>query len=98
MDQNSTFPIFAKAPNEYERRFFDDLSRSLNQLVYLLRNPGEGRQTTLTLTNLPTSGIGLAPGALFRDGNTVKIVLEYEAYASGLQATASLGTITVTTV
>ena len=98
MDQNSPFPVFARPPNEYERRYFDDFTRSLNQLVVLIRTPGVGRNTTITLTDLPTSGIGLEPGALFRDGNTVKIVLEYEAYALGLQVQGSVGTVTVTTV
>lgn len=98
MDQNSPFPVFARPPNEYEKRYFDDFARSLNQLVVLLRTPGVGRNTTTTFTNLPTSGIGLEPGALFRDGNTVKIVLEYEAYPSGVQAQGSVGTVTVTTV
>lgn len=98
MDQKSTLPVFARPPGEYERRYFDDLVRSLNQLVFLLRIPGEGRNTTLTLTNLPTSSYGLEPGALFRVGNTVKITLEYEAYPIGLQAQSSVGTVTVTTV
>lgn len=98
MDQKSTFPVFAKPPNEYNRQYFDDLTRSLNQLVFLMRTPGVGRNTTITLTDIPTSGYGLEPGALFRQGNTVKIVLEYEAYPTGVQAQSSVGTVTVTTV
>jgi len=98
MDQKSTYPIFARPPEDYDRRFFDDLIRSLNQLVILIRSPGVGRNTTITLTDLPTSGYGLEPGALFRQGNTVKITLEYEAYLAGLQAQGSVGTVTVTTV
>lgn len=98
MDQKSLFPVFGRAPLEYDRRYFDDLTRSLNQLVVLIRTPGVGRNTTITLTDLPTSGIGLEPGALFRTGNTVKIVLEYEAYPLGLQVQGSVGTVAVTTV
>ena len=98
MDQNSPFPVFARPPAEYKKRYFDDLTRSLIELVVLFRSPGVGRNTTISLTVLPTSGICLETGALFRTGNTVKIVLEYEAYPSGVQAQGSVGTVTVTTV
>ena len=98
MDRKNLYPVFSKAPVEYSKRYVDDLARSLNQLVYLLRNPGEGRNTTMVFTDLPTSGYGLEPGSLYHINGVVKVVLEYEAYSIGLQALGSVGTVSVTTV
>ncbi len=65
---------FALPPEEYDRAYFDDVVRSLSQLVVQMRNPGELRGTKITLTDLPTSSDGLETGALFNDNGTVKIV------------------------
>ena len=65
---------FALPPEEYDRAYFDDVVRSLSQLVVQMRNPGELRGTKITLTDLPTSSDGLEIGALFNDNGTVKIV------------------------
>ena len=65
---------FALPPEEYDRAYFDDIVRSLSQLVVQMRNPGELRGTKITLTDLPTSSDGLETGALFNDNGTVKIV------------------------
>ena len=65
---------FALPPEEDDRAYFDDLVRSLSQLVVQMRNPGELRGTKITLTDLPTSSDGLETGALFNDNGTVKVV------------------------
>ena len=65
---------FALPPEEYDRAYFADVVRSLSQLVVQMRNPGELRGTKITLTDLPTSSVGLETGALFNDNGTVKIV------------------------
>ena len=65
---------FALPPEDYDRAYFDDVVRSLSQLVVQMRNPGELRGTKITLTDLPTSSVGLETGALFNDNGTVKIV------------------------
>ncbi len=65
---------FALPPEEYDRAYFDDVVRSLSQLVVQMRNPGELRGTKITLTDLPTSSDGLETGALFNDNGTVKVV------------------------
>tara|TARA_B100000123_G_C25739026_1_gene432907 strand:- start:248 stop:475 length:228 start_codon:yes stop_codon:yes gene_type:complete len=68
-------PQFPLAPEEYDRQYFDEMVRSLTQLVVQLQNPGELRGTKITLTDLPTSATGLETGALYNDGGTVKVVL-----------------------
>ena len=67
-------PQFPLAPAEYDRQYFDEMVRSLAQLVVQLQNPGELRGTKITLTDLPTSPTGLESGALYNDSGTVKIV------------------------
>ena len=52
-------PTFSLAPEEYDVAYFNDLVRSLSQLVVQLQNPGELRGTKITLTDLPTSDTDL---------------------------------------
>ena len=67
-------PQFSVQPEQYDRVYFDDMVRSLSQLVVQINNPGELRGTRITLTDLPTSSDGLETGALFNDNGTVKVV------------------------
>jgi len=74
MSRSLVPPQFPLAPEEYDRQYFDEMVRSLTQLVVQLQNPGELRGTKITLTDLPTSATGLETGALYNDGGTVKVV------------------------
>lgn len=74
MSRDLVPPQFSLAPEEYDQTYFDDMVRSLTQLVVQLQNPGELRVTKITLTDLPTSASGLESGALYNDSGTVKIV------------------------
>ena len=60
-------------PDEYDVQYFNEMVRSLSQLVTQLQNPGELRGTKITLTDLPTSDTGLEVGALFNDNGTIKV-------------------------
>ena len=66
-------PTFALPPDEYDPQYFNDMVRSLSQLVTQLQNPGELRGTKITLTDLPSSDTGLEVGALFNDNGTIKV-------------------------
>lgn len=96
MDRRSPLPIYPDPPREYTSRWASDLVRALDQLNVLLRNPGEGRFTTATFTNLPLNDKGLEPGALFQFGNQVLISTVDKAYVAGLSATSAVGTVTTT--
>lgn len=74
MSRDLVPPQFPLPPEGYDRQYFDEMVRSLTQLVIQLQNPGELRGTKITLTDLPTSATGLESGALYNDGGTVKIV------------------------
>ena len=67
-------PNFSLPPDEYDVQYFNEMIRSLSQLVTQLQNPGELRGTKITLTELPTSSEGLESGSLFNDNGTVKVV------------------------
>ena len=66
-------PTFSLPPGEYDVEYFNDLIRSLSQLVIQLQNPGELRGTKITLTELPISDTDLEVGALFNDNGTIKV-------------------------
>jgi hypothetical protein len=97
MSRNVTPPFFPIPPESYEQRYFAELTRAFSLFINQQNNPGEGRNTKLVLTDLPSSETGLEPGTLFQEDGFVKIVLAYRTYLGGLSSTASVGTVTVTT-
>lgn len=74
MSRNLTLPFFSIPPAEYQQQYFAELVRSFSIYLQQQQNPGEGRNTRLVLTDLPTSPDGLEPGTLYQDGGFVKIV------------------------
>ena len=73
MSRKLVQPNFSLPPNEYDVQYFNEMVRSLSQLVTQLQNPGELRGTKITLTDLPTSDTDLEVGALFNDSGTIKV-------------------------
>ena len=67
-------PRLPEPPAQIDRRYMEDLVRTLQTFITQERNPGELRATKLTLTDLPTSASGLETGALYNDSGTVKVV------------------------
>ena len=67
-------PRLPEPPETIDRRYMEDLIRTLQLFITQERNPGEMRGTKLTLTDLPTSATGLETGALYNDSGTVKVV------------------------
>lgn len=96
MDYRTVFPTFARPPAQYDQRYFDDLTRALSALVVAIRNPGEGRQTRIVLTDIPSGDAGLEPGTLFEFGGAVYVASIDRTYPLGLSATGSVGTVAVT--
>lgn len=62
------------APEEYDRRTFDQVFRTINAQFIQLSNPGDAVYNTLRLLNLPTSATGLPSGSVWNDTGTLKIV------------------------
>ena len=97
MDVRLVFPTFPRAPQEYDPRYFYDLARSLDALVTVIRTPGEGRQTTIVLTNLTNNDVGLEPGTIFEVDGALRVSKLNLPYVSGVSSTGGVGTVTVTT-
>jgi len=97
MDMRLIPPIFPRPSSAYNEGYMSDLVRALVSLVTYVRAVGEGRQTTIVLTNLQTSDYGLEPGTIFQDVGVLRIALLNSSFPSGLTATGSVGSVTVTT-
>ena len=80
---------------EVDQTYIIDLVRALDFFIQQSNNPGEGRNTKLVFTSMPTSDVGLEVGTLYRFGNDVKISLINIAGVDGISVTATLGTVTV---
>lgn len=72
-----------------------DLVATLDFFIQQQANPGEGRNTKIVFTALPTSDIGLEEGTLYRIGNDVKVSLLNIAGVNGNSSTITLGSVTV---
>jgi len=96
MDVRLVFPTLPKPPLEYEQRYFEDLTRSLYNLMSVLRTAGEGRQTTIVLTNLANDDVGREPGTVFEVGGRLYVSVLYSSFVAGVSGTGSVGAVTVT--
>lgn len=90
-------PVFTAPPAQYSQMYFADLIRALARMGDVLRTPGEGRQTTLVLTNLANNDVGLEPGTLFEIGGVLYVSVLYKAFVVGTSGTGAVGTVAVTT-
>lgn len=97
MPVNQTpYPVLPVPPKVYDFRYMDLVVTALRFFHNEVRNPGELRGTKLTLTNLPSSGVGLEAGALFVIPGTryLSIVTLNDAWTDGLSATGQVGSVT----
>jgi hypothetical protein len=97
MDVRLVPPRFTNPPADYDRKYFSDLVRSLENLVTHIQTPGEGRQTTIVLTNLATNDYGLEPGTIFEVGGALRVSVIYRPYPAGISSSGGVGSVTVTT-
>jgi len=101
MSRNLIKPFFARPPAEYDQKYMSDLIQSFALYLEQMQNPGEGRHTRLTLTNLPTSDQGLEVGGLFqyRDAaglpGVVRITSSNQTNLPSISGTGSVGSVTV---
>ena len=103
MSRNLNLPFFPVPPEEYSREYMTEVVRAFSIYLTQMQNPGEGRNTELTLTNLQTDDLGLEVGSVFeyRDvsgmmGN-LKIVTADKSHTRGNSATGAVGSVTITT-
>ena len=90
-------PFFPVPPQDYDRTYFTEVIRAFSLFLQQVQNPGDARHTELTLTNLQTHDQGLEVGALFNVDGFVKITRNNVPHPASLSATASIGSVSVTT-
>jgi len=97
MDVRLVPPVFPRPPDQYNVRYFSDLLRALVSLVTYVSAVGEGRQTTIVLTNLASNDVGLEVGTIFQVNGALRVSVTYSPYVAGNSARGRVGTVTVTT-
>jgi hypothetical protein len=97
VSRNLPLPFLPVPPSEYQQQYFAEVVRAISVYMQNERNPGEGRHTTLVLTNLPTNDQGLELGALFEQDGFLKITKINTPHVGGATATGSVGSVTVVT-
>ena len=68
MSRKLVLPFFPVAPQQYDPAFMSEVIRSFSVFLDQYQNPGDARNTTLTLTNLQTDDSGLGAGEVFDHG------------------------------
>ena len=98
MDRRLALPAFSKAPATYDPVYFQDLVRMLNNLTTVITNPGTGRQTSMVFTGLFSDDYGLEPGGVFQVNGALRVSILPTAYVRGVNASGSIGSVSVTVV
>ena len=62
------------SPGEYDKPYMDRLVSMIEAVLEDISNPGAARNTTLTVTAMPTDPNGLLVGDVYREGCFLKIV------------------------
>lgn len=97
MSRRLARPFFPVPPQDYDRTYFTEVIRAFSLFLQQVQNPGDARHTEMTLTNLQTHDQGLEVGALFNVDGFVKITRNNVPHPASLSATASIGSVSVTT-
>ena len=97
MSRNLVRPFFPIPPSEYEQSYFNEVIRSFAVYLDQMQNPGEGRHTTLVLTELPSNDSGLEEGSIFVVDGVLRIAVASKPFAASFSVTGSVGSVTVTT-
>jgi len=97
MSRNLVRPFFPIPPSEYEQSYFNEVIRSFAVYLDQMQNPGEGRHTTLVLTDLPSNDFGLEDGSIFVVDGVLRISVVSKPFAASFSVTGFVGAVTVTT-
>ena len=97
MSRNLVLPFFPVPPKQYDQQYMSEIMRSFATYLTQIQNPGEGRNTELTLTNLQTDDQGLEVGGLFNVDGFIKITEVNRPHVGTNIGTTSVGTVTIVT-
>ena len=82
----------------YSQEYFNQLVRAMGRHIEEMTNPGDVACSSLIILQIPHSGGGLKEGSVWSNNGVLYIVEPNVGYPSGVSATVSRGTVTVTTV
>lgn len=97
MSRNLVRPFFSIPPTTYSQSYFSDMVRNFSVYLDQQQNPGEGRNTTIVLTNLQEDDFGLETGTIFQQDGYLKISRLNVSAVRGVSASASVGSVSVVT-
>lgn len=67
-------PRFPDAPAQYEQAYMNNLLKTLDTFIRELNNPGPLQGSSINLSHLPVSAVGLRKGDLWNNAGVVNIV------------------------
>jgi|TARA_R100000808_G_scaffold16037_1_gene36491 hypothetical protein len=97
MSRGLVQPLFPNAPPEYDPAFMAEVVAAFSVFLQQVNNPGPWRASAMTLTALQDNDQNLEVGAIYQREGFLKIVLVNLPNPPGVSATASVGSVTVTT-
>ena len=97
MSRNLTLPFFPIPPGQYDPQYFATLVRNFAVYLDQIQQAGDGRLTSLVLTNLQEGDSGLEVGALFKQNGFVKVCEINTPHLETNVGTSAVGTVTVVT-
>lgn len=97
MSRGLVQPLFPVAPQDYDPVFMAEVVSAFSVFLQQVNNPGPWRATAMTLTALQDNDQGLEVGALYQREGFLKITVANLPNPPGSAATASVGSVTVTT-
>lgn len=85
------------APEEYDQKYMDALTRRIEMVFRLVANPGPLNGSSLSLSNIQVGGYNLRVGDIYSDENGfLKIIRQGDAHTQGVSSSANVGTVSVT--
>lgn len=95
MSRSVVRPQLPLPPVEYNQGYMAEIVRQFSVLIQQIQNPGDGRFTTVVITNLPTNDVGLESGSLYNHGGSVKVSELRTAAVAGSSLATTNGNVTV---
>ena len=95
MARNLGRPFFPTAPAEYSKSYMDTLIQSFAVYIQQQQNPGEGRNTTIVLTDLAGNDSDLEPGTIYQIDGILRVSQLNAPTPAGVSGTGTVGSVTV---
>lgn len=93
--RNVALPRFPNPPAQYDQKYFSDFVRAFATYQQQVQNAGEGRATSMVMTDVPTSTANLEDGTLWNNGGFAMFAPDTGTYPIAGNLTVT-GNITAT--